>query len=77
LNLVRAAIAPMSERGGGSIVLTSSNAGVTALQGEVAYSVSEAAEEDVASAHRTGSFESWLPGQISGIESVAGPRPIR
>jgi len=43
MNLVRAAIAPMSERGGGSIVLTSSSAGLTAFPGEAAYSVSKAA----------------------------------
>ena len=43
LNLVRAAIAPMSERGGGSIVLVSSISGVAAFPGEAAYSVSKAA----------------------------------
>ncbi len=39
--------------------------------------VGEGAEEDVDSARRTGSFEAWLPGLSSGIESVAGPRPVR
>ncbi len=42
LNLVRAAIAPMSERGGGSIVLVSSVAGLTAFPGEADYSVTKA-----------------------------------
>jgi meso-butanediol dehydrogenase / (S,S)-butanediol dehydrogenase / diacetyl reductase len=43
LNFVRAAIAPMSERGGGSIVLISSVAGMTAFPGEADYSVTKAA----------------------------------
>ena len=43
LNLVRAAIAPMTERGGGSIVLTSSVAGLSAFPGEADYSVTKAA----------------------------------
>ena len=43
MNLVRAAIAPMSERGGGSIVLVSSVAGVSAFTREAAYTVSKAA----------------------------------
>jgi NAD(P)-dependent dehydrogenase (short-subunit alcohol dehydrogenase family) len=43
LNLVRAAIAPMSQRGGGSIVLVSSVAGLTAFPGEVDYTVTKAA----------------------------------
>lgn len=42
LNLVRAAIAPMAERGGGSIVLISSVAGLSAFPGEADYSVSKA-----------------------------------
>ena len=41
-NLVRAAIAPMSERGGGSIVLVSSVAGISAFPGEADYSVTKA-----------------------------------
>ncbi len=43
MNLVRASIAPMSERGGGSIVLVSSINGMTAFPGEAAYSVTKAA----------------------------------
>lgn len=39
--------------------------------------VGEGVEEEVDSARRTGSFEAWLPGNIAGIESVAGPRPAR
>lgn len=42
MNLIRAAIAPMSERGGGSIVLVSSVAGVTAFPGEADYTVTKA-----------------------------------
>jgi len=42
LNLVRAAIPSLSERGGGSIVLVSSVAGLTAFPGEVDYSVTKA-----------------------------------
>jgi len=42
MNLVRAAIAPMSDRSGGSIVLVSSIAGIAAFPGEADYSVTKA-----------------------------------